>query len=157
MSLFRLVGVSNFCSNSLSPFLSIVHILSFQAILFKILLYALFPRFPWLNLLPFPSYFNFHNFTFLGTYVSTYDMTISRQTTLNYHTLNLHNNTHHITKSISRHSIKQCHPTHTHPDHTTLYPTLPRLIHNSKFTRFTAVQQIWSNTTLINLPLLLQK
>ena len=35
MSLFRLVGVSNFCSNSLSPFLSIVHILSSQAILFK--------------------------------------------------------------------------------------------------------------------------
>ena len=51
----------NFLSNSLSSFLSILRILSSQAISFQILLYALFPRFPWSTLLPFPSYFNFHN------------------------------------------------------------------------------------------------
>ena len=41
MPLSRLPGVSNFCSNWLSPFLSIVRILSSQAISFQILLYTL--------------------------------------------------------------------------------------------------------------------
>ena len=76
MPLSRLVGVSNICSNSLSPFPSIVRILSSQAISFQVLLYALFPRFPWSTLLLFPSYFNFHNLTYLGIDVSTHDMTI---------------------------------------------------------------------------------
>ena len=156
MPLSRLAGVSNFCSNSLSPFLSIVRILSSQAILFQILLYALFPRFPWSTLHPFPSYFNFHNLTYLGIDVSTHDMIIPLQTALNYQILNLHNNTHPITKNISRHPIYQSHPTH-HPDHKILHPTQPRLIRNSKFPRFTTVQQNWSNTTLINFPLLLQR
>ena len=40
MPLQRLARVGNFWFNSLSPFLSIVHILSSQAILFQILLYA---------------------------------------------------------------------------------------------------------------------
>ena len=156
MPLFRLVGVSNFCSNLLSPFLLIVRILSSQAILFQILLYALFPRFPWSILLPFSSYFNLHNLTYLEIDVSMLDMTIPPQMTLNYQILNLHNNTHPITKNISRHPINQSHPTH-HPDHTTLHPTQLRLIRNNKFPRFTTVQQNWSNTTLINLPPLLQR
>ena len=42
MPLCRLAGVGNFCFNLLSPFLSIVRILLSQAILFQILLYALF-------------------------------------------------------------------------------------------------------------------
>ena len=89
----RLAGVSKFWSNSLSPFLSIVRILSSHAISFQILI-------------------NFHNLTYLGTDVSTHDMTILRQTTLNY-IFNLHN-THPITKNISRYPINQSHPTH-HP------------------------------------------
>ena len=152
MPLSRLAGVSNFCSNSLSPFLSIVRILSSQAISFQILLYVLFPRFPWSTLLPFPSYFNFHRVTYFGIDVST----IPPQMALNDHILNLHNNTHPITKNISRHPVNQSHPTH-HPDHTTIHPTQPRLIHNSKFPRFTTVQQNWSNTKLINLPPLFQR
>ena len=154
MSLSRLAGVSNFCSNSLSPFFSIVRILSSQSISFQIL-YALFPKFSWSTLLRFPSYFNFRNLTYLGIDVSTHDMTIPSQTALNYHILNLHSNAHPITKKISRHPINQSHP--THPDHTTLHPTQPRLICNIKFLRFTTVQQNWSNTTLINLPPLLQR
>ena len=71
--IFWLAGVRNFCSNSPSPFLSIVHILSFQAISFQILLYALLSRFPCSTLLPFPSYFNFHNLTYLGIDVSMHD------------------------------------------------------------------------------------
>ena len=155
MSLPRLAGVSNFSSNSFSPFLSIVRILSSQAVSFQILLYTLFPRFPWSTLLPFPSYFNFYNLTYLGIDVSTDDVTIPPQTALNYQILNLHNNTHLITKN-SRPPINQSYPTH-HPDHTTLHPTQPRLIRNSTFPRFTTVQQNWFNTTLINLPPLLQK
>ena len=101
MPSFQLAGVSNFCSNLLSPFLSIVHILSSQALSFQILLYTLFSRFPWSTLLPFPSYFKFHNPTYLGIDVSTHDMTIPPQMVLNYHILNLHSNTHPITKNIS--------------------------------------------------------
>ena len=144
MPLSWLAGVGNFCFNAPSSFLSIVRILSSQAISFQILLYALFPRFPWSTLLSFPSYFNFHNLTYLGIDVSTHDMTIPPQTDLNYDILDLRNNSHPITKSVSRHPINKPHPTH-HPDHTTLHPTQPRLIGNSKFPRFTTVQQNWSN------------
>ena len=42
-------------------------------------------------------------------------------------------------------------------DHTTFHPMQPRFIRNSKFPGFTTVQQNWSNKTLINLPLLLQR
>ena len=80
-----------------------VRILSSQAISFQILLYALFPRLPWSTLLPFPSYFNFHNLAYLGIDVSTHGMTIPPKTALIYHILNLQNNTHFITKNISRH------------------------------------------------------
>ena len=122
MPLSRLAGVSNFCSNALSPFLSIVRIFFSQAISFQILLYTLFPRFPWLTLLPFPSYFKFHNLTYLGIDVYTHDMTIPPQMVLNDQIPNLQN----ITNNISRHPINQSHPTHHH-DHTTLHPTQPRL------------------------------
>ena len=57
--------VGSFCFNLLLPFLSILCILSFQAISFQILLYALFRRFPWLTLLLFPSYFKLHNLTYV--------------------------------------------------------------------------------------------
>ena len=40
-----------------------------------------------------------------------------------------------------------------HIDHTMLHPMQPHLICNSKFPCFTTVQQNWSNTTHINLPL----
>ena len=63
MPLSRLAEVDNFCFNLLSPLLSIIRILSSQAISFQIL-YALFQRFPWSTLLPFPSYFNVHNLTY---------------------------------------------------------------------------------------------
>ena len=81
--------VSNFCFTSLLPFLSIVRILSSQAILFKILLYVLFQRFSWSALLPFPSYVNLHNLMYLGIDVSTHDLTITLQMALNYHIFNL--------------------------------------------------------------------
>ena len=77
--------VNNFCSNSLSPFLLIIHILSSEAILIQIFLYALFPRFPLSTFLPFPSYFTFHNLRYFGIDVSTHDMTIPPQVALNYH------------------------------------------------------------------------
>ena len=155
MSLSRLVGVGNYSFNLLSPFLSIVCILSSQAILFQILLYALFTQFPWSTLLLFPSYFKFHNLAYLGVHVSTDDMTIPPQTTLNYQIFDLHNNTHPILKNIDRHPIDQSHPTH-HPDHMMIHSMQPRLIRNSKFPRFTTVQPNWFNTTLIHLPPLLQ-
>ena len=68
--------------------------------------------------------------------------------------LNLYN-TQPITKNISQHPINQSHLTH-HPDHTT-HPTQPPVIRNSKFPHFTTLQENWSNVTLINLPLLLQR
>ena len=138
MSLSRLAGVSNFCSNSLSPFLSIVCIPSSQAIPFQNLLYVLLSRFPWLTLLPFPSYFNFHNLAYSRIDFSAHDITIPPQMALNYHILDLHNNTDPITKNINRHTIYQSHPTH-HPDYMTLYPTQPHLICISKFPLFTTV------------------
>ena len=121
MPLSRLAGISNFCSNLLSPLLSIVLSPLFSSHIVPILLYALFPRFPWSTLLPLPSYFNIHNLTYLGIDVSTHGMTIPPLTSLNYHILNLHKNTNPITKNISRHPINQSHPTH-HLDHTTLHP-----------------------------------
>ena len=151
MPLSWLAGVSNFCSNLLLPFLWIIHTLSSQAILLQVLLYELFPRFLWSTLPPFPSYLNFHNLMYLGIDISTHDMNIPLQTALNYYFLNLHNNTHLITKNISQHPINQSHPKH-HPNHRMLHPMQLRLIHNSKFPRFTTVQQNGSNTTLINLP-----
>ena len=83
MPLSWLAGVGNFCFNSLSPFLSIVRILSCQVISFQIL-HALFSRFPWSTLLPFPSYFKLHNLTYAGVDISKDDMTIPPQTALNY-------------------------------------------------------------------------
>ena len=118
MPLSRLAGVGNVCFNSLLPFLLIVPILSSQAILIQILLYALLPRFPWSTLLSLPTYLNFHDLTYLGIDVSTHDITILSQTTLNYHILNLHNNTHSITKNISRHPINKSYSTHQ-PNHMT--------------------------------------
>ena len=111
MQLSQLAGVNSFCSNLLSLFLSIVRILFSEAILFQILLYALFPQFTWSTLLPFPSHFDFHNLTYLGVDVSTHDRTIPRQTALNYYILNLHSNIHSITKNISQHPLNQSHPT----------------------------------------------
>ena len=138
MPLSWLAGCRNFCSNLLLPFLLIICILSSQAIPVQILLYTLFPWFPWAVLL-FPSYFNFHNLTYLGINVSMHGMTIPLYKALNYDILNLHNNTHPITKNISQHHINQSHP--THPDHTTLHPRQPCLICNSKFLQYTTVQQ----------------
>ena len=62
---------------------------------------------------------------------------------------------HPVTKNITRHPINQSHP--AHPDHATLHPTQPHLICSSEFPRFTAVQQNWSNATLINIAPLLQR
>ena len=81
------------CSDSLFPFFSIVCIFSSQAIAFQILLYTLFPRFPWSTLLPFPRYFNFHNLAYLGT-LSMHNMIILPETALNFHFLNLCTNFH---------------------------------------------------------------
>ena len=156
MPLSHLARVGNFFFNLLSPFLLIIHIFSSQAISFQILLYALFPQFPWLTLLPYPSYFKLHNLTYLEVDVLTNDLTIPPQTVLHYHIFDLQNNTHPILKNISQHPINQPHPTH-HPDHTMLHPTQPHLIQSSQFLCFTTAQQNGSNTTLINLPLFLQR
>ena len=92
MPLSLLAGVSKFCSNFLPSFLSIVRIpSSMQAILFQVLLDALFPQFPWLHLVSFPSDFNFHNLTYLRFDVLTHEMTIPPQASVNDHILNLHN------------------------------------------------------------------
>ena len=152
LPLSQLACVGSFCFNSLKPNLLIVRILFSQNISFQILLDALFSQFPWLTLLPFLSYFNFHNLTYLGINVSTNDMTIPPQMILNYLILDLYNNTHPIMKNISQQPINQSHPTH-HPDHITLLLMQPCLIRNSKFPHFTTVQQNWSNKTLINLPI----
>ena len=84
ISLFRLTEVSNFCSNSLSPFLLMVHILSSQAISFQIF-FNHSSTISFSTLIPFPSYFNFHNLMYLGTNIFTHDMIIPSQTALNYH------------------------------------------------------------------------
>ena len=98
MSLSCLAGVGIFCFNLLLPFLLIACILTFQATSLQIFIYALFP---WSTLLPFLSYFNFHNLTYLGIDVSKHDMTIPPQAALNDHILSLHNSTHPITKNSS--------------------------------------------------------
>ena len=139
MPLSWLAGVGNFCFNMLSLFHSIVRILSSQAISFQIFLYALFPRFPWSTLLSFPWYFMLHDLTYLGADISTDDMTILPQTSLNYEIFDRHDNTHSIPNNISQHPINQPHSTH-HPNRTTLRPTQPHFICNSKFPRFTTVQ-----------------
>ena len=139
MPLSRLARVGTFCFNMPLPFHSIVCILSSQAILFQIFLYALFPWFPWSTLLSFPWYFMLHDLTYLGAGISTNDMTIPPQTSLNYGFFDCHDNTHLIPKNISRHPINQPHFAH-HPDHTTLHPTQPHFIRNSKSSRFTTVQ-----------------
>ena len=120
MSLYWLGGVGNICSNYLSPYLSIVRILFCQIISFQILLNPLFPQFHWSSLLPFPSYFNFHNLTYLEIDVSTHDMTTPTHPALNDHILNLRN-TQAITKNISRQPINQPYPTH-HPQSYTTSP-----------------------------------
>ena len=91
------------------------------------------------SLLSFPWYFMLHDLTYLGADISTDDMTIPLQMSLNYEIFDLHDNTHPIPKNISRHPINQPHSTH-HPDHMMLHPTQPHSIHNSKFPRFTTVQ-----------------
>ena len=103
--LSQLAEVGKFCFNLSSPFLLIVYILSSQTISLQILLYALFPQFPWLTLLPFLSYFKLHDLTYLGVNLSTDDMTIPLQTALNYCIYDLHNNTHPIPKNVSQHPI----------------------------------------------------
>ena len=70
MSLSRSAGVGNFCFNWLLPFFWIVCIISSQATLFQILLYALFSQFPFSTLLPFLRSFNLHSFTYLRVDVS---------------------------------------------------------------------------------------
>ena len=77
MPLSRPAGVCKFCFNLLSPFLSIVGILSSQTISLQVLLYAaLFSRFLWSTLLYFPSYFKLHSLMYLGVDISTDDMII---------------------------------------------------------------------------------
>ena len=85
MPLSQLAVVSNFCSNSLPPFLLIIRILSSEAILLQILLYTLFTRFPWVTLHLFSSNFSLHNLMYLGIDVSTHDITIPPQMAFSYH------------------------------------------------------------------------
>ena len=80
MSLSRSAGVGNFCFNWLLPFFGIVCIISSQATLFQILLYALFSQFPFSTLLPFLRSFNLHSFTYLRVDVSTNTLTIPLRT-----------------------------------------------------------------------------
>ena len=146
MPLSWLVGIGNFCFNLLSSFLSIVYILSCQSIWFRIVLYAFFLQFPWSTFLPFPSYLKLHDLMYLGVDVSTDGTTIQSYTTLNYHTLDFHNNTDLMLKNISQHSIDQFHPKH-HTDHTRPHPMQPHLICISNYPTFATVQQNGSNTT----------
>ena len=120
MPLSQLARVDNFCFNSLLPFRSILHILSFQAILFQILLYTLFPWFSWLTLLPFPGFFMLHNLTYLGVDVLIYGILtvdLCRWPWIIISSIFT------ITPTFSKkqHPIEQSHPTH-HPDHRCLTP-----------------------------------
>ena len=109
--------------------------------------YALFSRFPWSTLLPFPSYFKLHNLTYLGIDVSTDDVTLPPQMALNYIS-SLFTTTPTLSRRTSVDTfINRSHRIY-HPDHATLHLTRPRLICNSKFPRFTTVQQNWSNTAI---------
>lgn len=128
--LLRLIKVGNVCFN----FLLIICILSSQAISWQIPLFALFPQFPWLTFFLFPV---------ISSSITSQVFRIwclsgwHDHTVLNYHTFNIHNNTHHIPKNNNWHTIDQSHP--THPYHTNLHPTQPRLTGNSKFLHFTTV------------------
>ena len=93
-------------------------------------------------LFPFLS----NSITYLGIDVSMHDMTISLQTALNYHIFNLHNNTHPITKNISRYPINQSYPTH-HLDHTTLHPTQAHLIRITGLDKFDIYVVYWFSCT----------
>lgn len=105
MPLSWLTGAGNFCFKFFWPFFSIAPMLFFQVTSFQIFLYALFSRFPWSNLLPFTSYSKLHKL-----HVLTDDMTIPLQAALHYHILGIHNDTHPISKNISRDPIDQPHP-----------------------------------------------
>ena len=143
MPLSQLAVVSNFCSNSLPPFLLIIRILSSEAILLQILLYTLFTRFPWVTLHLFPSNFSLHNLMYLGIDVSTHDITIPPQMAFSYHIINLHSNAYLITKDISWHPINQSHPTHL--DHTMLHS--PRNLTSSETVSSHVSQQVPHKTT----------
>ena len=108
-------GVGNCCFNLLLSFPSIGCILSSQAILFQILLYALFLQFPWLILLPFPRYFKLHNLKYLGNDVLMDYMTIHcRQFCIISLIFATTRNTSPISKNIIQHPINQFHPTGLH-------------------------------------------
>ena len=143
--LSRLAGVGNFCFKLLSPFRSIVCILSSQAISFQIILYALFPQFPWSTSFLYP--------VISSSITSRIWELMSRRMTWPYHRRRFCIIVSLIFTTTPTHLS---HPIH-HPDHTTLQPSKARLIRNSKFPRFKTVQQHWSNTTLINLPPLVQR
>ena len=133
MPLSQLTRVSNFCSNSVLPFLSIIRILSSQDIVPNPSLWNL-PMTSLVNPSSFPQLFQRSYLpVFLQTDVSTHSMTIPSQENLTYHIPNLHNNTHLIMKNKSWHPINQSHRTH-HPDHT-------MLIRKSKFPRLKTLQQ----------------
>ena len=139
MPLPRLARVGNFWFNLLFPFLLIVPVLCFNAISFRILLYALFRQFPWSNLF-FTSYFKIFNLTNLKFDVSTDDMTITLQTAFNYHIFRLQNSTHSVLKNISQQPINQS--SHTHPDQMMFNPTHPQLFCNSKILSYNSTTKL---------------
>lgn len=139
MPLSRLARVGNFWFNLLFPFLLIVPVLCFNAISFRILLYALFRQFPWSNLF-FTSYFKIFNLTNLKFDVSTDDMTITLQTAFNYHIFRLQNSTHSVLKNISQQPINQS--SHTHPDRMMFNPTHPQLFCNSKILSYNSTTKL---------------
>ena len=139
MPLSRLARVGNFWFNLLFPFLLIVPVLCFNAISFRILLYALFRQFPWSNLF-FTSYFKIFNLTNLKFDVSTDDMTITLQTAFNYHIFRLQNSTHSVLKNISQQPINQS--SHTHPDQMMFNPTHPQLFCNSKILSYNSTTKL---------------
>ena len=139
MPLSRLARVGNFWFNLLFPFLLIVPVLCFNAISFRILLYALFRQFPWSNLF-FTSYFKLCNLTYLKVDVSTDDMTISLQTAFNYHIFRLQNSTHSVLKNISQQPINQS--SHTYPDQMMFNPTHPQLFCNSKILSYNSTTKL---------------
>ena len=80
---------------------------------------------------------------YLGTDVSTYDMTISSETTLNYYIPYLQSKTHPIMKNLSRHPINQSHPTH----HSIIQRSTPRNLASST-TGSSQVLQQYNKTRL---------
>ena len=140
MSLSRSAGVENFCFNWLLPFFWIVCIISSQATLFQILLYALFSQFPFSTLLPFLRSFNLHSFTYLRVDVSTNTLTIPLRTV--WIIISSTSQQHPIPRKISRHPIDQSHPTHS--DHATPHPThLHVLTFHNKTVQQSGVTQHW--------------